>query len=85
MISILAQERILGAALGSAFVGTIVFEQRRGIYRSIANDESVRSEEYKTKQVTSRMSLSSEFAHVWNKAVDGTLGQLAAYLSSRRW
>ncbi|KAK8935906.1 hypothetical protein KSP39_PZI013038 [Platanthera zijinensis] len=42
-----ADERILGAALGSAFVGTIVFEQRRGIYRSIANDESVRREEYK--------------------------------------
>jgi len=28
---------------------------------------------------------SSNLANIWNKAVDGTLGNLVAYLSSRRW
>lgn len=27
----------------------------------------------------------SKFATTWNRAVDGTLGNLVAYLSSRRW
>jgi hypothetical protein len=28
---------------------------------------------------------STDLAHVWNKAVDETLGQLVVYLSSRGW
>ncbi|KAK9279873.1 hypothetical protein L1049_013556 [Liquidambar formosana] len=40
MISILAQERLLGAALGSIFTGVVVFEQRRHIYGSISDNES---------------------------------------------
>nr|ABK95119.1 unknown [Populus trichocarpa] len=36
MISILAQERLLGAALGAAFAGFIVYEQRKRIYQSIS-------------------------------------------------
>ncbi|KAL0920365.1 hypothetical protein M5K25_009494 [Dendrobium thyrsiflorum] len=85
MISILAQERLLGAALGFAFVGTIVFEQRRGIYGSIADDKSVQIEKYEPKQIIPWNNFSSELAFAWNKAIDGTLGQLVAYLSSRRW
>ncbi|KAH0462915.1 hypothetical protein IEQ34_007497 [Dendrobium chrysotoxum] len=57
MISILAQERLLGAALGFAFVGTIVFEQRRGIYGSIADDKSVQIEKYEAE---------STCAHLWS-------------------
>ncbi|KAI5322305.1 hypothetical protein PRUPE_6G101400 [Prunus persica] len=40
MISILAQERLLGAALGSIFTGIVVFEQRRCIYNSISGTKS---------------------------------------------
>nr|GEX50487.1 hypothetical protein CTI12_AA304510 [Tanacetum cinerariifolium] len=39
MISILAQERVLGAALGSAFTGLIVFQQRKDIYDTIAKNQ----------------------------------------------
>ncbi|KAF3455001.1 hypothetical protein FNV43_RR05449 [Rhamnella rubrinervis] len=40
MISVLAQERLLGAALGCAFTGIVVFEQRKSIYRSISDSQS---------------------------------------------
>lgn len=33
------QERLLGAALGSAFAGIVVFEQRKSIYRSISDPQ----------------------------------------------
>nr|DAD26174.1 TPA_asm: hypothetical protein HUJ06_027642 [Nelumbo nucifera] len=39
MISVLAQERFLGAALGSIFTGVVVFEQRRSIYSSISENQ----------------------------------------------
>nr|XP_029120118.1 60S ribosomal protein L44 [Elaeis guineensis] len=44
MISILIQERVLGAALGSVVVGALVLEQRRGIYRSLPDNTFVRYE-----------------------------------------
>ncbi|XP_020595442.1 uncharacterized protein LOC110035540 isoform X2 [Phalaenopsis equestris] len=84
MISILAQERILGAALGSACVGTIVFEQRRGIHGSIADDKSDQIKKFE-KQNPSGKNITPDLAIFWNKAIDGTLGQLVAYLSLRRW
>ncbi|KAH7542627.1 hypothetical protein FEM48_Zijuj02G0094200 [Ziziphus jujuba var. spinosa] len=40
MISVLAQERLLGAALGCAFTGIVVFEERKSIYRSISDPHS---------------------------------------------
>ncbi|KAL6577268.1 hypothetical protein OROMI_011544 [Orobanche minor] len=39
MISVLTQERLLGAALGSILTGVVIFEQRRSIYRSISPSE----------------------------------------------
>lgn len=36
----ISQERLLGAALGSAFVGLVVFEQRKRIYESISADRN---------------------------------------------
>ncbi|KAG2537438.1 uncharacterized protein LOC120688093 [Panicum virgatum] len=82
MISILAQERLLGFALGSVSMGGFVLHQRRAIYRSLAEaDGSPYS--YQPGEITSR-SL-TELAHVWNKAVDETLGRLVVYLSSRGW
>ncbi|XWS74278.1 hypothetical protein CRYUN_Cryun02cG0201300 [Craigia yunnanensis] len=40
MISVLAQERLLGAALGCALTGIVVFAQRKRIYESIADHQS---------------------------------------------
>ncbi|PAN46832.1 hypothetical protein PAHAL_9G218200 [Panicum hallii] len=83
MISILAQERLLGFALGSVSMGGFVLHQRRAIYRSLAEaDGSPYS--YQPGEITSSRS-STELAHVWNKAVDETLGRLVVYLSSRGW
>ncbi|WVZ59349.1 hypothetical protein U9M48_009502 [Paspalum notatum var. saurae] len=83
MISILAQERLLGFALGSVSMGGFVLHQRRAIYRSLAEaDGSPYS--YQPGGITGRRS-STELAHVWNKAVDETLGRLVVYLSSRGW
>ncbi|PWZ55148.1 hypothetical protein Zm00014a_004945 [Zea mays] len=105
MISILAQERLLGFALGSVSIGGFVLHQRRAIYRSIAeadgspyfyqvsicflsHDESILDvimfPVAQPGEIASRRS-STELAHVWNKAVDETLGRLVVYLSSRGW
>ncbi|XP_072957290.1 uncharacterized protein [Typha angustifolia] len=81
MISILAQERLLGATLGSVLMGGFVLEQRRGINRSISANSSV---SYEPKEFLPKKK-SPNVAHMWNKAVDMTLGQLVAYLSSRGW
>ncbi|KAE8803691.1 hypothetical protein D1007_20378 [Hordeum vulgare] len=85
MISILAQERLLGFALGSVSMGGFVLHQRRSIYRSLADNDAVSggaSFSYQTSETTGR-GVSAEMAHVWNKAVDETLGRLVVYLSSR--
>ncbi|KNA12849.1 hypothetical protein SOVF_122010 isoform A [Spinacia oleracea] len=40
MISVLAQERLLGAALGSALTAVVVFENRRNIYKTISENNA---------------------------------------------
>ncbi|WMV56084.1 hypothetical protein MTR67_049469 [Solanum verrucosum] len=40
MISILTQERLLGAALGTVMASVVVFEQRKSIYKSISENQS---------------------------------------------
>uniref|UniRef100_A0A0D9XKR2 RING-CH-type domain-containing protein n=1 Tax=Leersia perrieri TaxID=77586 RepID=A0A0D9XKR2_9ORYZ len=89
MISILAQERLLGFALGSISMGGFVLHQRRAIYRSLADADADAAAPspvsyYQPSGVSSRRG-STELAHVWNKAVDETLGRLVTYLSSRGW
>uniref|UniRef100_A0ACD5TJQ8 Uncharacterized protein n=2 Tax=Avena sativa TaxID=4498 RepID=A0ACD5TJQ8_AVESA len=87
MISILAQERLLGFALGSVSMGVFVLHQRRSIYRSLAEADQPSgrpSFSYQTNEATGRRG-SAELAHVWNKAVDESLGRLVVYLSSRGW
>ncbi|CAL5357057.1 unnamed protein product [Camellia sinensis] len=113
MISVLAQERLLGAALGSVFTGIVVLEQRRRIYKSISDTQSqftthsqcvgafLPKEKEQKKMVLgeplpkrprdtmgepifekrSRL----DIAHLWNKAVDQTLGPVIESLSSRGW
>ncbi|XP_051120691.1 uncharacterized protein LOC127244272 [Andrographis paniculata] len=79
MISVLAQERLLGAALGSLLTGAVVFEHRRSIYKSVH-----KSEPQQTEPIFGRK-YRLKFAHTWNKAVDKTLGPLIESLSSRGW
>ncbi|KAH7691176.1 hypothetical protein IHE45_02G099500 [Dioscorea alata] len=76
MISILAQERLLGAALGSVFVGAAIFDQRMGIYKSISTNTS--HQEVKEAAFP-------DLPHLWNKAVDETFRPVIAYLGSRGW
>ncbi|XP_057954882.1 uncharacterized protein LOC131148937 [Malania oleifera] len=85
MISVLAQERLLGAALGSILTGVVVFEQRRRIYRSISENESQFVSQSQTREPIFGKKSRLEFAHVWNKAVDRTLGPVIESLSSRGW
>ncbi|KAF5744707.1 hypothetical protein HS088_TW07G00286 [Tripterygium wilfordii] len=84
MISILAQERLLGAALGIALAGVVVFEQRKCIYKSISDNQSQFSDQFQREPMFGRKSR-LEFAHLWNKAVDKTLGPVIESLSSRGW
>ncbi|RZC83634.1 hypothetical protein C5167_046418 [Papaver somniferum] len=85
MISVLAQERLLGAALGSIFTGVVVFQQRKSIYRSISEIQpQTHSQPLVTEPIFGR-NARKEVAHVWNKAVDSTLGPVIASLSSRGW
>ncbi|KAJ4733193.1 hypothetical protein LUZ62_024695 [Rhynchospora pubera] len=81
MISILAQERLLGATLGAAFTGGIVFYQRRGIHRSLRECDSTSYEPIEIFPGNA----SPDIAHAWNKTVDLTLGELVKFLSSRGW
>ncbi|KAI8573665.1 hypothetical protein RHMOL_Rhmol01G0294900 [Rhododendron molle] len=81
MISILAQERLLGAALGTLFTSAAVFEQRRNIYKSISDNQS----ESQVREPIFEKRSHLDFGHLWNKAVDQTLGPVIESLSSRRW
>ncbi|XP_012064824.1 uncharacterized protein LOC105628095 [Jatropha curcas] len=84
MISILAQERLLGAAMGSAFVGFIVFQQRRRIYESISADHSQFDVQSQLREPIFGKQFRSQFQLLWNKAVDQTFGPLVASVNSRR-
>ncbi|CAA7390441.1 unnamed protein product [Spirodela intermedia] len=84
MISLIAQERLLGFALGGAFVGVTVLEQRRAIRRSIpAQNLAPASPE--PNPLLSRKKLDVDMVNLWNKAVDRSLAPLIAALSSRGW
>ncbi|PWA57208.1 hypothetical protein CTI12_AA411240 [Artemisia annua] len=84
MISILAQERVLGAALGTAFTGFIVFQQRKDIYDTIAKSQP---KPPKSQMKEPNLGKKSQFdiAHYWNKAVDRAFGPAIQELGSRRW
>ncbi|XP_011089902.1 uncharacterized protein LOC105170713 [Sesamum indicum] len=79
MISVLTQERLLGAALGTVLTGVVIFEQRKSIYNSISPAEPQPREPIFGRK--SRL----ELAHLWNKSVDKTFGPLIQFLSSRGW
>ncbi|KAG8387682.1 hypothetical protein BUALT_Bualt02G0046700 [Buddleja alternifolia] len=79
MISVLAQERLLGAALGSILTGVVIFEQRKSVYKSISDTQS------QPREPIFGRNTRLEFAHVWNKCVDKTFGPIIESLSSRGW
>ncbi|KAL1817110.1 hypothetical protein DCAR_0521525 [Daucus carota subsp. sativus] len=83
MISVINQERLLGAALGALFTGALVFEQRRRIYKSISENEAQFASLTQTKEPIFEKRSRLEFAHLWNKAVDHTFGPVIESLSSR--
>uniref|UniRef100_A0A9I9DLG8 Uncharacterized protein n=1 Tax=Cucumis melo TaxID=3656 RepID=A0A9I9DLG8_CUCME len=86
MISVLAQERLLGFALGSAFAGVVVFEQRKSLYQSISENypPATQSPVSMRKPVLAKK-YGPEFSHLWNRAVDQTFGPMIQALSSRGW
>ncbi|XP_022755640.1 uncharacterized protein LOC111303554 isoform X2 [Durio zibethinus] len=85
MISILTQERLLGAALGCALTGIVVFEQRKRIYESIADHPSQLASQSQMKEPILGKKSRSEFALLWNKAVDQIFVPVIESFSSRRW
>ncbi|XP_009602656.1 uncharacterized protein [Nicotiana tomentosiformis] len=85
MISILTQERLLGAALGGMLTGVVVLEQRKRIYKSISENQSRFFPQSKTIEHIPKQKSGIEFAHLWNKAVDQALGPVIKSLGSRGW
>ncbi|GMG98795.1 hypothetical protein Nepgr_000635 [Nepenthes gracilis] len=85
MISVLAQERLLGFALGTAFTAGIVMENRRGIHKMIAENNAKLGNLPQMKRPIGKKKPHLEFAHLWNKAVDMTFGPVIASLSTRGW
>ncbi|CAA7017790.1 unnamed protein product [Microthlaspi erraticum] len=86
MISILAQERLLGATLGSALTGFVILEQRKRIHESVADPKSQSLDQ--SQVVRDRIfgkKYRTEFESLWNKAVNQTFEPAIAYLSSRKW
>ncbi|XP_018819434.1 uncharacterized protein LOC108990043 isoform X2 [Juglans regia] len=78
-------ERLLGAALGSIFTGVVVFEQRRSIYKSISDNQAQSDVLSQVREPIFGKQSRSQFAHLWNKAVDQTFGPVIDLLSSRGW
>ncbi|VFQ98092.1 unnamed protein product [Cuscuta campestris] len=85
MISILSQERLLGAALGSAVTAVVVFEQRRSIYKTISDTQSQLFPHSQRQKPISVKEPRVEVAHLWNKAVDQVMGSVIKSVSSRGW
>ncbi|KAL5565669.1 hypothetical protein UlMin_028833 [Ulmus minor] len=85
MISVLAQERLLGAALGSVFTGIVVFEQRKSIYKSISDTHPQLPSQCQITEPIFGKKSRSELACLWNKTIDQSFGPLIEFLSSRGW
>ncbi|KAG7572841.1 hypothetical protein ISN44_As09g011900 [Arabidopsis suecica] len=85
MISILAQERLLGFTLGTALTGFIVFEQRKLIHDSVSDPKSRSVDQSQVRDRIFGKKYRMEFASLWNKAVDQTFEPAIEYLSSRKW
>ncbi|KAL9252448.1 hypothetical protein AKJ16_DCAP01084 [Drosera capensis] len=85
MISILAQERLLGFALGVAATAVAVVENRRNVHKLMADSNSMFGDPPKLKKPVVEKRPQVEFAHLWNKAVDKAFGPVITSLSQRGW
>jgi len=91
MVSILVQDRILGAAMGAAFGTGVVLYQQALIYRSTAQAIEFISGKppvvppSKVPEPLFNKRTRAELGHAWNVGVDKSLGALIASLSSRGW
>lgn len=91
MVSILAQERILGAAMGAAFGTGVILYQQTLLYRSTAQAIELISGKPplisppKVPEPLFNKRTRAELAHAWNVGIDKSLGALIASLSSRGW
>ncbi|KAK1260712.1 hypothetical protein QJS04_geneDACA002437 [Acorus gramineus] len=85
MISVLAQERLLGFALGSVCMGVALFENHRSICRSISLNAIDHQPHQQIREPIFGKKFRSEFKHMWNKAVDGAVGPVITSLSSHGW
>uniref|UniRef100_A0A7N0TD87 Uncharacterized protein n=1 Tax=Kalanchoe fedtschenkoi TaxID=63787 RepID=A0A7N0TD87_KALFE len=75
------QERLLGAALGGVFSSLIVYEQRKIIYQTVCQLEN----KPPAAQIKDSVHRGRQIAHLWNKAMDQTLGPVITSMSSRGW
>ncbi|XVF68586.1 hypothetical protein PTKIN_Ptkin11bG0014000 [Pterospermum kingtungense] len=85
MITVLAQERLLGFTLGCALTGIVVFEQRKRIYESISDHQPQLASQSQVNDSILGKKSGSEFALLWNKAVDQIFVPVIESVSSRRW
>ncbi|KAL4190220.1 hypothetical protein AMTRI_Chr07g23590 [Amborella trichopoda] len=83
MISILSQERLLGATLGAFLATAIVCKERRNVYASISDSHSKIIT--KSSEPMFGKKFRSDLAHLWNRGVDKTLGPVIVSLSSKGW
>ncbi|CAI9105093.1 OLC1v1003944C1 [Oldenlandia corymbosa var. corymbosa] len=63
MISVLARERLIGFALGTAVAGVVVFDQRKRIHASIADTYSKLYPQYRASTFSSFVSTHSKNFH----------------------
>ncbi|XP_031484341.1 uncharacterized protein LOC116253579 [Nymphaea colorata] len=86
MVSVIAQERLLGAALGGVMAAAITFEERKCIYRSVStNQKHVATQSQEITGTLSTRNPCSRLASLWNATIDGSLGPVIRFLSSRGW
>ncbi|PIA43585.1 hypothetical protein AQUCO_01900171v1 [Aquilegia coerulea] len=68
----------------------VILEERKNIYRLISTSSNhshhhPQSSQFQRFEPIFGKKTRSEFSHLWNKAVDQTLGPVIAALSSRGW
>ncbi|KAL5974752.1 hypothetical protein ACLOJK_031423 [Asimina triloba] len=66
-------------------MGVVVFEQRRGIYGLISQNQPQIHTPSQLREPAPGKSYRSDIARLWNQAVDNTLGPVIVSLSSRGW
>ncbi|KAL8166938.1 hypothetical protein V2J09_008437 [Rumex salicifolius] len=85
MISVLTQERLLGFALGSAFMAGVVFENRKSIHKLVSESDSAFGGQLSIQKPIVEKKSGLDVGHYWNKAVEETFRPIIKSLSSSGW